>query len=99
MTNDDYMIAYRIGDDAAREVWGRLADLHPDKDDAQGFDDRAFPDAFSDALDALPNEDAPDVSDAVHEGIAAYWRTAQGTRRAIQSSAWSSRAGSEDTCF
>jgi hypothetical protein len=77
VTNDDYMIAYRIGDDFAREAWGRLAELSPDKDYAPDFDERVFPEAFADALDALPNEDALDISDAVHAGIAHYWRCAR----------------------
>jgi hypothetical protein len=77
MTYDDYMIAYRIGNDTAAQVWGNLAELSPDKDDRHGFDDRVFPEAFDAALDALPMEDAPDVSEPVHEGILAYWRAAQ----------------------
>ena len=77
MTQDDYNLAYSIGYDAARETWGRLAELSPDRDDLYGFDDRVHPQAFADALDALPNEDAPDVSEPVHEGIAAYWRAAR----------------------
>jgi hypothetical protein len=77
MTQDDYNLAYSIGYDAAREVWGRLAELSPNRDDEYGFVGRVLPDAMASALVALPFEDEEPIDDAVVAGVRAYWRAAR----------------------
>jgi hypothetical protein len=68
--------AHAIGEDAARgalrgvtddAIRGRLVTL-------EDIDDTAFPQAFGEALEALPQWEAPDISAAVHEGIAEAFR-------------------------
>ena len=77
MTQDDYNVAYGIGFDAAREVWGRLAELSPDRDDPYGFHDRVLPAPLEAALIALPDEDDESILEAVGTGIIGYWRAAR----------------------
>jgi hypothetical protein len=68
MTSTDYDIAYTIGRDAGAQV---MLDRAPDTE--WDLDERVFPDAFSDALDALPQYEADEISDAVHAGILSAW--------------------------
>lgn len=68
MTNEDQRAAVEIG-------WGR-AEFHGDPmvgEDADDFDDRIFPLAFSDALEQFPQYEALELSGAVHEGILSYY--------------------------
>lgn len=73
MNIEDYYDARDIGYVHAAERIANLAELHPDRDDEEGFDDRVFPEAFSEALDFLPEIEADEISDAVHEGIRIAW--------------------------
>lgn len=68
MSPDDY--------NAAREIGYGRCEFHTDPmvgEDSFEYDDRIFPLAFSDALEAFPQYEAPDISEAVHDGISAYW--------------------------
>lgn len=70
MSDRDYKDAVEIG-------WVR-AEFHGDPmvgEYADEFDDRIFPLAFSDALDAFPQYDAVAISPAVHEGILNYYQS------------------------
>lgn len=46
----------------------------PEHWDVDEFDDRAWPPAFAEALDACTSLPADKISAAVHEEIAAVWR-------------------------
>lgn len=71
ITSTDYDIAYNIGHAAAADkimAAGAAAGT-----DVHDLDDAVFPRAFSEACDALPAVDAPEISSPVHEGIADAW--------------------------
>lgn len=74
MTAREYAQAHDIGYRGAVSIIGDARELDYDvfatgRLDRDDVDDRAFPDAFSEALEALPELEAPEISDAVHAGI------------------------------
>jgi hypothetical protein len=69
MSHDIYYVAWAIGFDAAAHH------LNEDDYDYEAVDDLAHPEAFSYALDQIPEAEAPEISQAVRDGIlAAYIR-------------------------
>ena len=68
MNAHQYFVAASIGREHATDRLSRRCD-----DDFESFDDAVFPDAFAEALDALPTCEAPEVSDAVHAAIREVW--------------------------
>jgi hypothetical protein len=69
MDTKRYYQAWSIGFDGAvallnEDFWPTLADL----------DDSVHPEAFSYALDQIPEYEAPEISEAVHDGIAEAYR-------------------------
>lgn len=76
MTSAQYDVGYGIGHAAAMAKISDLNERDPFWRSAgtlngDDLDDMAHPDAFSDALDALPECEAAEISDAVHAGISA----------------------------
>lgn len=68
MTTEDFYAVRDIGYDAARNAYNAGAPVA----DRDSFRDRVHPDAFSEALDAWPQYEAQELSEAIDEGIAVY---------------------------
>jgi hypothetical protein len=74
MTAREYALAHDLGYAEARQVIQDLYEADPrwrmdGTYDREDVDDRAFPHAFEQALEALPQLEAADISDPVHTGV------------------------------
>lgn len=68
METEHFYAARDMGYEAARDAYYRGAPVA----DRDAFRDRVHAPAFAEALDAFPQYEAPELSEAVDEGIAAY---------------------------